>query len=188
MGYDLKWAKGPETAGDLEQRYTWRESAWTMGNLRALFDYFGMMDYDAEEVTGEVLEAARVGPNQDTYQALLGANDTGPIAWYKLCSNEGWIIPPDQCRELTLGIIEALTEEKAGGMIEAYAIGELREVHDYTRDVAVVAMLRFGSGDGVIIKGPPDGEEPDRAEAAGRIAALSGFLLEASRHGGFVVL
>ena len=174
MGYDLKWVVPSTPEEDAEEwRSYWRESAWTMGNFRALLHHVEMMDYEATEA-----------PDDD---GDLGASDTGPIKVYKLVSNEQYIVSEAQCLEILDNLVDALFDD-AGALIQSYADGELFEVHDYTREVAVAAAMMASRGGTEIVKGPPDDEPAiNKGQAIAAIPAIAGFIHGASQHGGFVV-
>jgi hypothetical protein len=132
-----------------------------------------MVDYEATE------------PPED--DGDLGASDAGPIKVYKLVSNEQYIVSEAQCLEIVDHLVEALFDDP-GALIQSYVDGELFEVHDYTREVAVRAVLVASKGGTRIVTGPP-GDEPvfSQGQAIAAIPAIAGFIHGASQHGGFVV-
>ncbi|MDP8928638.1 MAG: hypothetical protein M3O70_08720 [Actinomycetota bacterium] len=97
MGYDMFLV---EKTGDTEKDY-FHLNIWGMRQTReAMYnDHPGMLDDTPEpEFTWGDAEA-------ELSNLRRRGDDTG-IAWWKLCSNDGWIVTADECRDAILAYWE----------------------------------------------------------------------------------
>lgn len=112
MGYDL-YTRDEEVAEPLY----FRANIWAMGNLRSIMEAAGALDWDTEmpswpDIDPELEE--RLDSEDDKVREQAEAEydeltdglretrseDPGKVPGFKFCSNDGWVILPEECRAL----------------------------------------------------------------------------------------
>jgi len=113
MGYDMSFRDGAETT-DFPDGY-FRLNIWGMGEYRNHMLVRGMVEWDSEigewpqaedfKVSQEELlqwpeDDEEASPEftawREATEAIKGQDHGGVIAGYKLCSNDGWIVTPNE--------------------------------------------------------------------------------------------
>ena len=136
MGYDMYWQVKTE-GRDRDDSHYFRANIWGMGTLRKAMHLAGVMneredegrddmpkfpdwkkEWDALDL--EEMPEEELTPEQKEYVETCKAarskrsNEPGKIPYFKFCSNDGWLVTPEESRIIAEGLTKLLAEVDSG--------------------------------------------------------------------------
>lgn len=139
MGYDLFSQQVNKATGEAEY---YRFNIWSMARVREVLCVLGVLDEefpfpewpespgeehfdeDGNPLTDEAEDYLR---ELDDLRAMHAGN--GKVPYYKFCSNDGWIVTPEECEALSKAILSA-GKEKIKSILERYVEPDARDSLD----------------------------------------------------------
>lgn len=129
MGYDLFSQQMNKATGEAEY---YRFNIWSMARVREVLCVLGVLDEEfpfpelpeSYPLTDEAEDYLR---ELDDLRAMHAGN--GKVPYYKFCSNDGWIVTPEECEALSKAILSA-GKEKIKSILERYVEPDARDSLD----------------------------------------------------------
>lgn len=110
MGYDMYAVRANKLHGDGTYH---RANIWGMGMLRSVMSAANVLDWNAQhEPWGSFKEDDRKGQKQNARVRAFRSKDKNLVPGDKFCSNDGWIITPEECLLIANGLDRLLRNPK----------------------------------------------------------------------------